>query len=101
MTARGLLGDCAICKIGPEASPLKIGGTQISQEISQLQLESAGPTGLACEPASLDGRTEHAVNGDDDAAPLASRFFNLRKITIFGGSNEVQRNVISKMILGL
>jgi len=101
MTALGLVADGASSKIGPEASLLKIEGTQISQEISQLQLESAGPTGLAFDPAYLDGRTEHAVNGDDDAAPLAAHYFNLRKITIFGGSNEVQRNVISKMILGL
>jgi alkylation response protein AidB-like acyl-CoA dehydrogenase len=101
MTALGLVADGASSKIGPEASLLKVKGTEISQEISEMQLEAAGPTGLAFDPAYLDGQTDRAVNGEEDTAPLAAHYFNLRKITIFGGSNEVQRNVISKMILGL
>jgi alkylation response protein AidB-like acyl-CoA dehydrogenase len=101
MTALGLVSDGASSKIGPEASLLKVKGTEISQEISELLLLAAGPSGLAFDPAYLDGKTEHSVTGDDDLAPLASHYFNLRKITIFGGSNEVQRNVISKLVLGL
>ena len=101
MTALSLVADGASSKIGPEASLLKVKGTEISQEISELLLEAAGPAGLAFDPAYLDGKTEHCASGDDDLAALAPHYFNLRKITIFGGSNEVQRNVISKMILGL
>jgi alkylation response protein AidB-like acyl-CoA dehydrogenase len=101
MTALGLVADGASSKIGPEASLLKVKGTEISQEISEMQLEAAGPGGLAFDPEYLDGKRAHAVTGQDDIAPLAAHYFNLRKITIFGGSNEVQRNVISKMILGL
>jgi alkylation response protein AidB-like acyl-CoA dehydrogenase len=101
MTALGLVADGASSKIGPEASLLKVKGTEISQEISELLLEAAGPAGLAFDPAYLDGQAEHSASGDDELAPLAAHYFNLRKITIFGGSNEVQRNVISKMILGL
>ena len=39
--------------------------------------------------------------GPDYAAPLASRYFNYRKTTIYGGSNEIQRNIIAQMVLGL
>ncbi len=56
---------------------------------------------LAFDPAYLGGKTDQSVGGDDELAPLASHYLNLRKLTIFGGSNEIQRNVISKMILGL
>ena len=101
MTALSLVADGASSKIGPEASLLKVKGTEISQEISELLLEAAGPAGSAFDPAYLDGETEHSASGDDDLAALAPHYFNLRKLTIFGGSNEVQRNVISKMILGL
>lgn len=101
MTALSLVADGASSKIGPEASLLKVKGTEISQEISEMLLEAAGPAGLAFDPDYLDGKTGLSASGDDDLAALAPHYFNLRKITIFGGSNEVQRNVISKMILGL
>jgi alkylation response protein AidB-like acyl-CoA dehydrogenase len=39
--------------------------------------------------------------GPDYAAPLAARYFNYRKTTIYGGSNEIQRNIIAQMVLGL
>jgi alkylation response protein AidB-like acyl-CoA dehydrogenase len=42
-----------------------------------------------------------AVTGDNDAAPLAPYYFNYRKTSIYGGSNEIQRNIISQMILGV
>jgi len=66
-----------------------------------LLLEAAGPAALVFDNDYLDGKSEHSIGGDDEAAALAVHYLNLRKVTIFGGSNEVQRNVISKMILGL
>ena len=101
MTALSLVADGAAKKIGPEASILKVKGTEISQAITELLLEAGGPVGLAFDTDYIDGHTDHAVTGDDQAATLASNYFNLRKITIFGGSNEIQRNVISKLVLGL
>jgi len=101
MTALSLVADGASRKIGPEASLLKVKGTEISQAISEMQLEAVGPAGLAFDPDYLDGKSAQAITGQNDIAPLAAHYFNLRKITIFGGSNEVQRNVISKLILGL
>lgn len=101
MTALSLVADGASKKIGPESSLLKVKGTEISQAISELFVEAAGPAALAFDKSYLDGDSEHSVTGDDESAALAAHYFNLRKITIFGGSNEIQKNVISKMILGL
>ena len=86
---------------GPEASVLKVRGTDIQQALTELMLEAAGPLALPFDPAYLEGEHEHSVAGDDDAAPLASCYFNYRKTSIYGGSNEIQRNIISQMILGL
>jgi alkylation response protein AidB-like acyl-CoA dehydrogenase len=86
---------------GPEASLLKVRGTDIQQALTELMLEAAGPQALPFDPDYLEGEREHAVAGDDEAAPLASYYFNYRKTSIYGGSNEIQRNIISQMILGL
>ena len=86
---------------GPEASMLKVKGTEIQQALTELMVEAAGPLALPFEPDYLEGRREHAGAGDDDAAPLAGYYFNYRKTSIYGGSNEIQRNIISQMILGL
>ena len=72
---------------GPEASLLKIRGTEIAQRISELHLELAGPTALACD--------------ESQRARATADYLNLRKLSIFGGSNEIQRNIIAQMILGL
>ena len=86
---------------GPEASMLKVQGTEIQQALTGLMVEAAGPLALPFDPAYLEGRRAHALAGDDDAAPLAGYYFNYRKTSIYGGSNEIQRNIISQMILGL
>jgi alkylation response protein AidB-like acyl-CoA dehydrogenase len=86
---------------GPEASVLKVRGTDIQQALSELMVEAAGPMALPFDPAYLEGERGHSVFDDDDAAPLASHYFNFRKTSIYGGSNEIQRNIITQMILGL
>jgi alkylation response protein AidB-like acyl-CoA dehydrogenase len=85
---------------GPEASVLKVRGTEIQQALTELMVEAAGPLALPFDPAYLEGETEHSI-ADDDAAPLAAHYFNVRKTSIYGGSNEIQRNIITQMILGL
>ncbi|MDB5952742.1 MAG: pimeloyl-CoA dehydrogenase large subunit [Massilia sp.] len=85
---------------GPEASVLKVRGTEIQQTLTELMVEAAGPLALPFDPAYLDGDKEHSIL-DDDAAPLAAHYFNVRKTSIYGGSNEIQRNIITQMILGL
>ncbi len=86
---------------GPEASVLKVRGTEIQQTLTELMVEAAGPMALAFDAAFLESETAHSAGGDDDAAPLAGYYFNFRKTSIYGGSNEIQRNIITQMILGL
>jgi alkylation response protein AidB-like acyl-CoA dehydrogenase len=86
---------------GPEASMLKVRGTEIQQSLTELMVEAAGPMALPFDPAYLDGANAHSVFEDDAAAPLAAHYFNFRKTSIYGGSNEIQRNIITQMILGL
>ena len=86
---------------GAESSMLKIRGTEIRQEISSLTRRAMGPYAQPfIEEASHDGY-QGAPVGPDEAASTASQYFNNRKLSIFGGSNEIQKNIISKMILGL
>ena len=81
---------------GAESSILKIKGTEIQQTLTALMMEALGPYAQPFVPE------EGAVAvGPDYAAPLAARYFNMRKTTIYGGSNEVQRNIIAQLVLGL
>ena len=89
---------------GPQASMLKVCGSEISQTLTELMLEAAGPQALAFEPADLDGSGMDVAEIDakiDACAPLAGLYFNYRKTSIYGGSNEIQKNIIAQMILGL
>ena len=90
---------------GAESSMLKIRGTVIRQELNALLRRAMGPQARPFEAAALDGgldaAAQAALPGPDEAATAAASYFNNRKLSIFGGSNEIQRNIISKMILGL
>ncbi|HEY5634352.1 MAG TPA: acyl-CoA dehydrogenase family protein [Burkholderiaceae bacterium] len=80
--------------IGPEVSMLKIKGTEIQQALTELTMQVAGPAAHAFKPIHYDGF-------DAFTASLAPRYFNFRKTSIYAGSNEIQRNIYSKMALGL
>ncbi len=80
--------------IGPEVSMLKIKGTEIQQALTELSMQVMGPMAQAFRPIAYEGF-------DDFGASLAARYFNFRKTSIYAGSNEVQRNIFSKMALGL
>ncbi|GGC90852.1 acyl-CoA dehydrogenase family protein [Undibacterium terreum] len=86
---------------GPEASLLKIKGTEIQQRLTELMVEAIGPYSQPFDHDYLEGKEEHSIANDDDAAPLAAYYFNFRKTSIYGGSNEIQKNIITQMILGL
>jgi len=86
---------------GVEASMLKLKGSEIQQQITELMMEAIGPYALPFDPDSLDEGWNGEPIGPDYAAPLASRYFNARKISIYGGSNEIQKNILSKALLGL
>jgi alkylation response protein AidB-like acyl-CoA dehydrogenase len=86
---------------GAESSMLKIRGTEIRQEIQSLIRRAIGPYALPyINEAQYDGDANEPV-GPEEAATAAANYFNYRKLSIFGGSNEIQKNIISKMILGL
>ena len=86
---------------GPEVSILKINGTEIQQRIAELALEAVGDYAQPYQPGMLFENTNETPVGPDYAPPAAPRYFNMRKTTIYGGCNEIQKNIISKMVLGL
>jgi pimeloyl-CoA dehydrogenase large subunit len=86
-------------KPDPFSSILKIKGSEIQQATTELLLEVAGPYAMPYVPDQA-GRNEPPI-GPDWAAPLAPTYFNWRKVSIYGGSNEIQKNIIAKAILGL
>ena len=86
-------------KPDPYSSMLKIKGAEIQQAVSELLLDIVGPYALPYAPDE-EGSNEPPV-GPDWAAPIAPTYFNWRKISIYGGSNEIQKNIIAKAILGL
>lgn len=86
---------------GPEASILKIKGTEIQQALTELMVQAVGPYALPYRREALDGAFEGPAIGPAHAAPLAATYCNYRKTSIYGGSNEIQKNIITAMILGL
>ena len=90
--------------MGPASSMLKLEGSQAQQEITELALEAVG---LYAQPfiqdtwAGLRAGTNEPLPVPDYAAPVAPTYFNKRKTSIYAGSNEIQHNVMAKMILGV
>ena len=85
----------------PASSILKIKGSEIQQTVSELLLEAIGPYALPQETHDGDDRWNEPPIGPEWAGPLAPHYFNWRKVSIYGGSNEIQKNIIAKAILGL
>ena len=97
---RSLAGESAGKGPGPESSLLKIKGSEIQQRLTELSLEAVGHYGAPYFRGFGEGDNEHPI-GPDYAHRAAPTYFNARKTTIYGGSNEIQRNIIAKMVLGL
>jgi len=85
---------------GPEASLLKIKGTEVQQAISELMFEAVGTYANPYIAESFEDGWNEPPIGPDYAAPIAPYYFNWRKASIYGGTNEIQRNIIAKMVLG-
>ena len=86
---------------GAESSILKIKGTEVNQAIDELYVEVAGYYALPfVKEQFADGFDGEAI-GPGMAANSAPRYFNNRKASIYGGSNEIQKNIICKAVLGL
>jgi len=85
---------------GVEASLLKIKGSQVRQEATDLLRRAVGPYAAPDLPEAFDEGWNGEAPGPDYALPLARSYFNMRKISIYGGSNEIQRNIVAKHLLG-
>ena len=86
---------------GPESSILKIVGTELAQRIDELFVDLAGYHCLPYLPEQFEEGFQGTPIGPGNSAAAALNYFNNRKLSIFGGSNEIQRNIICKHVLGL
>jgi len=87
---------------GPESSILKIRGTELQQLIDTLFMEAAGYYAIPFVPDQYQvdfGEEDYVGEGAETRTSLV--YFNNRKASIYGGSNEIQRNIVAKHVLGL
>ena len=82
------------------AGLLKIRGSEIQQRYTELMMLAAGPLARAFVYEAMDAGWQGDLAVPTALLPLASNYFNLRKTTIYGGSNEVQRNIVAQTVLG-
>ena len=85
---------------GAESSILKIKGTEIQQRLTEIFVEAAGEYALMYPGAHGYGSNDKP-SGPEFAAASLSKYLNMRKTSIYGGSNEIQKNIISKFVLGV
>lgn len=87
--------------VGPESSLLKCRGTELQQQLTELTVEAVGNYAAPFDNTGpIKGMNAEPI-GPDYAAVAAPAYFNLRKASIYAGSNEIQRNIMAKMVLGL
>lgn len=102
MTNRRMLSKLSAGETpGAVSSLLKIKGTEVQQAITALLMEAVGYYGFPyIKDVMLNGWQEEPI-GPDEAAFLAPHYFDWRKTSIYGGSNEIQKNIMAKAVLGL
>jgi pimeloyl-CoA dehydrogenase large subunit len=88
-------------KPDPASSILKIKGSELQQSITELALEVVGPYAMPLDPGQDSLLRNEPPVGPDWAGPIAPTYFNYRKVSIYGGTNEIQKNIIAKAVLGL
>ncbi len=86
---------------GPESSVLKIKGTEIQQHLTELRLDLASYSGFVFHDPVQDNNEEALYLRGQEYDLAAQVYFNVRKTTIYGGSNEIQKGIIAKAVLGL
>ena len=86
---------------GPEASVLKIRGSEIQQDLAMLQMEVAGPDACPYDPDWLEADNDGHGPGPEMAAAAGAGYADMRKTSIYGGTTEVQKGIIARLVLGL
>ena len=86
---------------GAEANMLKIRGTDLQQRVTDLLMKAMGYYAMPYVPEARDHGWNEGPIGPEGAGALAPTYFNMRKASIYGGSNEIQRSILAKMVLGL
>ncbi|MFN7725868.1 MAG: acyl-CoA dehydrogenase family protein [Rubrivivax sp.] len=82
------------------AGLLKIRGSEIQQRYTELMMLAGGPYSVPFISEAMEAGWQGDHVGAAHCAPLAATYFNYRKTTIYGGSNEVQRNIVAQTVLG-
>ncbi|HUK07822.1 MAG TPA: acyl-CoA dehydrogenase family protein [Stellaceae bacterium] len=86
---------------GAVPSILKIKGSEVQQRLTELMMEALGPYAAPFQREALEEGWNEEPIGPNYAPPLARTYFNFRKVSIYGGSNEIQKNIVAKATLGL
>ncbi|WP_313067912.1 acyl-CoA dehydrogenase family protein [Achromobacter animicus] len=86
---------------GPEASVLKIRGSEIQQDLAMLQMEVAGPDAWPYDPDWLVAGNDFHGPGPEMAAAAGAGYADMRKTSIYGGTTEVQKGIIARLVLGV
>jgi len=102
----GLLRTLSDMHAGAPAGPgkssfIKIRGTEIAQRITELLVQASGPDALRYQPGPLFGHNDDALIGPAHALGPVATYLFCRAMTIYGGSTEVQKNIMAKHALGL
>ncbi|NKC00618.1 MAG: pimeloyl-CoA dehydrogenase large subunit [Pseudomonadales bacterium] len=87
--------------VGPESSMLKTRGTELQQGVTELAIEISGNYVSPLDQSTPAIGDNYQAVGPQAANGVAQEYFNTRKVSIYAGSNEIQRNIMSKLVLGL
>mgnify|MGYP001995514844 FL=1 len=87
--------------VGPESSLLKTRGTELQQAVTELALDAVGYYALPLDQSTPEPGDNFQPVGPQYANGVAQDYFNTRKVSIYAGSNEIQRNIMAKLVLGL
>ena len=86
---------------GRMASLMKIRGSELQQDIAEAMLDALGLAGIVFDPAAAHGDGHLPPAGPIEATGILRDHLHGRAATVYGGSNEIQRNIIAKSVLGL
>ncbi|NDH54943.1 MAG: acyl-CoA dehydrogenase, partial [Betaproteobacteria bacterium] len=88
-------------ELGAEASLMKLRGSELQQDIAEAMVDALGLAGIVYDARDLAGMGEDPGFGPFEAPGILKDHLHGRAATIYGGSNEIQRNIMAKLALGL